>query len=235
MPDTPQNTPEPLRLNKYLALQLGISRREADHLIEREQVKINGTVATLGARVLATDDLEVSGKPVAHGTALQYIALHKPVGYVCSRRSQGELPTIYELLPPEYHALKTVGRLDFASSGIILLTNDGDFAYRMTHPKFTKVKIYKVRLDSDLEPLHQQMISDYGVTLEDGSSKLMLERLSETNRTDWQVTMSEGRNRQIRRTFLSLGYEVKKLHRTNFGPYALGDIKPGQFEIVDMR
>jgi 23S rRNA pseudouridine2605 synthase len=235
MPDTPQNTPESLRLNKYLALQLGVSRREADHLIETGQVMINGDTAVLGARVLVTDDLKVSGTPVQHGTALQYIAFHKPVGYVCSRRAQGELPTIYELLPPEYHSLKTVGRLDFASSGIILLTNDGDFAYRMTHPKFTKVKIYKVRLDTDLEPLHQQMISDYGVTHEDGSSKLMLERLSETNRTDWQITMSEGRNRQIRRTFLALGYEVKKLHRTNFGPYALGDIKPGQFEIVDMR
>jgi 23S rRNA pseudouridine2605 synthase len=235
MPTTPPNTPESLRLNKYLALQLGVSRREADNLIERGQVTINGVEATLGARILATDDLKVSGKPVTHGTALQYIALHKPVGYVCSRRAQGDLPTVYELLPPEYHALKTVGRLDFASSGIILLTNDGDFAYRMTHPKFTKVKIYKVRLDRELEPLHQQMISDYGVTLEDGASKLMLERLSETNRTDWQITMSEGRNRQIRRTFLALGYEVKKLHRTNFGPYALGDIKPGQFEIVDMR
>jgi len=235
MPTPIPDNPESLRLNKYLALQLGVSRREADHLIETGQVMINGDTAPLGARILATDDLKVSGTPVKRDTALQYIAFHKPVGYVCSRRAQGELPTIYELLPPEYHDLKTVGRLDFASSGIILLTNDGDFAYRMTHPKFTKVKVYKVRLDSDLEPLHQQMISDYGVTLEDGASKLMLERLSETNRTEWQITMSEGRNRQIRRTFLSLGYEVKKLHRTNFGPYALGDIKPGQFEIVDMR
>ena len=235
MPDTPIDAPDSLRLNKHLALQLGVSRREADHLIETGQVTINGMQAPLGARVLATDDLKVSGTPVARDAALQYIAFHKPVGYVCSRRAQGELPTIYELLPPEYHALKTVGRLDFASSGIILLTNDGDFAYRMTHPKFTKVKIYKVRLDRDLEPLHQQMISDYGVTLEDGGSKLILERLDESNRTDWQTTMSEGRNRQIRRTFLALGYEVKKLHRTHFGPYALGDIKPGQFEIVTIR
>jgi 23S rRNA pseudouridine2605 synthase len=235
MPDSSSDTPDSLRLNKYLALQLGVSRREADHLIETGQVTVNGTQVTLGARILLADELKVSGRLVKSDATLQYIAFHKPVGYVCSRRAQGDLPTIYELLPPEYHALKTVGRLDFASSGIILLTNDGDFAYRMTHPKFTKVKIYQVSLDHDLAPLHQQMISDYGVALEDGGSKLMLERLSETNRTDWQVTMSEGRNRQIRRTFLALGYEVKKLHRTNFGPYALGDIKPGKFEIVDMR
>jgi pseudouridine synthase len=79
------------------------------------------------------------------------------------------------------------------------------------------------------------MISDYGVQLEDGPSKMMLERLSDDDRLDWKVTMSEGRNRQIRRTFLSLGYEVKKLHRTNFGNYSIGDIKPGKLEIVDMR
>ena len=79
------------------------------------------------------------------------------------------------------------------------------------------------------------MISDYGVQLDDGPSKLTLERLSDDDRIDWQVTMSEGRNRQIRRTFASLGYEVKKLHRTHFGNYSIGDIRPGKFEIVDMR
>ena len=224
-----------IRLNKHLALQLGISRREADELIEREQVTINGIVAPLGARFRAGDVVAVKGELVKAGTKFQYIALHKPVGYVCSRRAQDENPTIYELLPPEYHILKPVGRLDKNSSGLILLTNDGDFAYQMTHPKFAKVKIYKVLIDRDLEPLHQQMISDYGVTLEDGASKLSLERLSEDNRRQWQITMSEGRNRQIRRTFDSLGYEVKKLHRTNFGNYSLGDMKSGDYAIIDMH
>jgi pseudouridine synthase len=230
--------PEPdktLRLNKYLALHLGLSRREADDYIERGYVKVNGIVVDLGARINEGDEVVVNGKPVASGTSLQYIALNKPAGYVCSRRSQGGLPTIYELLPPQYHNLKTVGRLDFNSSGLIILTNDGDFTYRQTHPKFAKTKIYKVRLDRELEPLHQQMISDYGVQLDDGPSKLTLERLSDDDRIDWQVTMSEGRNRQIRRTFASLGYEVKKLHRTHFGNYSIGDIRPGKFEIVDMR
>lgn len=227
--------PDTIRLNKHLALQLGISRREADELIEREQVTINGIVAPLGARFRPGDTVAVKGESVKTGTPFQYIALHKPVGYVCSRRAQGDNPTIYELLPPEYHTLKPVGRLDKNSSGLILLTNDGDFAYQMTHPKFTKVKIYTVLLDRYLEPLHQQMISDYGVTLEDGPSKLSLERLSEDNRRQWQITMSEGRNRQIRRTFDSLGYEVKKLHRTNFGNYSLDDIKPGKYKAVDIR
>lgn len=224
-----------LRLNKHLALQLGISRREADNLIDQKKVTINGKLATLGARFSEGDIISVSGKEIRSKTAYQYIAMNKPVGYVCSRRQQGDNPTIYDLLPPSYHHLKPVGRLDRDTSGLILLTNDGDFAYRMTHPSFVKTKIYNVRLDSDLAPLHQQMISDYGINLDDGPSKLQLERMNDTDRKSWIVTMHEGRNRQIRRTFGSLGYSIVKLHRTNFGNYALGDIKPGKFEVVDVR
>ena len=224
-----------LRLNKHLALQLGVSRREADLLIERGQVTVNDKVATLGARFQEGDTIAVKGEPLAAPVNYQYLLLNKPAGYVCSRKAQGDSPTIYEILPAEYHILKPVGRLDRNSSGLILLTNDGDFAYRMTHPKFAKTKVYNVRLDNDLEPLHQQMISDYGVQLEDGPSKLHLERLRDDNRKEWRVVMSEGRNRQIRRTFLSLGYEVKKLHRTNFGNYSLGDMKPGEHALTDIR
>lgn len=223
------------RLNKYLALQLGISRREADTLIETGQVTINDDQASLGARYKQGDRIAVKGKPLTGSTAFVYLMLNKPVGYVCSRRAQGDSPTIYALLPDKYHTLKPVGRLDRDSSGLILLTNDGDFAFKMTHPKFAKTKVYKVRLNKDLEPLHQQMISDYGIQLEDGTSKLILGRLSDDNRKEWQVIMSEGRNRQIRRTFASLGYEVKKLHRTDFGNYSLGDMKPGGHKLTNIH
>jgi len=223
------------RLNKYLALQLGISRREADNLIEQGKVIINDKLATLGARFGENDTIKVNGKELAQNTDFQYLLFNKPVGYVCSRKAQGDNPTIYDLLPKEYHALKPVGRLDKDSSGVLLLTNDGDFAFQMTHPKFHKVKVYKVRLDHDLEPLHQQMISDFGVQLEDGTSKLSLERLTESSRKEWRVTMSEGRNRQIRRTFGSLGYTVTKLHRTNFGNYSVGDINSGEFKITNIQ
>jgi pseudouridine synthase len=224
-----------LRLNKYLALQLGSSRREADNLIERGTVTINGTVATLGARYREGDTIEVTGQAINPQRSLVYILFNKPVGYVCSRKKQGDNDTIYALLPSEFHNLKPVGRLDKDSSGLIMLTNDGDFAYQMTHPKFHKVKVYHIRLEHDLEPIHQQMISDHGVELEDGTSKLSLERLSDTNRKGWQITMHEGRNRQIRRTFGALGYTVAKLHRVTFGNYSLGDIKPGEYKIVDIQ
>lgn len=224
-----------LRLNKHLALSLGISRREADNLISKQVVKINGQPATLGARFSEGDTITVNNKVVAAKTAYQYIALNKPAGYVCSRRQQDEHPTIYELLPPQYHNLKPVGRLDRDSSGIILLSNDGDFAFRMTHPSFIKTKIYNARLDRALEPLHQQMISDIGITLKDGVSKLQLERMNENDRKNWIVTMHEGRNRQIRRTFGSLNYTVVRLHRTNFGDYAVHDIPVGKFKLIDMH
>ena len=97
----------------------------------------------------------------------------------------------------------------------------------MTHPKFSKTKVYHVELNRELEPLHQQMIADFGVMLPDGVSKLGLTRLRETDRFGFEVEMSEGRNRQIRRTFAALGYEVKKLHRISFGKYNLGELKTG--------
>lgn len=216
-----------VRLNKYLALHEGLSRREADDLIANGLVTVNGQRAIIGARIIPDDKIEIKGKPIK-SASLQYVMLNKPVGYVCSRKKQGNNPTIYELLPNKYHSLKPVGRLDRDSSGLIILTNDGDFALEMTHPRYGKNKRYEVVLNSPLEPLHQQMINDYGVELPDGKSKLILEKMSD-NRMEWCVSMSEGRNRQIRRTFSALGYEVKKLHRTNFGPYNIGDTAYGKF------
>lgn len=229
------DVPATNRLNKHLALSLGVSRREADNLIDAGRVKIGETTATLGARFYDTDAIFVDGKLIGNKTAFEYIAFNKPVNYVCSRRQQGDSPTIYDILPKEFHKLKPVGRLDRNSSGLILLTNDGDFAYHMTHPKFIKTKVYECEVYPGLEPLHQQMISDYGVHLEDGPSKLSLERMHEGDSKHWRVTMHEGRNRQIRRTFGSLGYDVVTLHRTNFGNYSLGDMKPGDYQTVDMR
>jgi 23S rRNA pseudouridine2605 synthase len=219
------------RLNKLLALRLGVSRREADDMIAAGNVMVDGQTAELGTRVISSANIIVNGKPLPETTQVRYVLFNKPVGYVCSRRAQGDNPTIYDLLPADMHILKPVGRLDKDSSGLLLLTNDGDFAHTMTHPSFKKVKIYTVGLDKPLEPLHQQMISDYGVEIGDGASKLSLERLNDA-RTEWTVTMREGRNRQIRRTFAALGYEVTRLHRNSFGPYSQ-DLRPAEYiEII---
>lgn len=221
-----------MRLNKYIATNFGVSRREADLLIQQGKVSINDIKAEIGQQVEDGDKVTVSGKKITE-QKLIYLALNKPTGYVCSRKRQGETPTIFELLPEKYQNLKNVGRLDRDSSGLILLTNDGDFAFQMTHPKFVKTKVYEAEIDRDLEPLHQQMIADFGVDLPDGHSQLGLMRLSDEDRRHWQVTMSEGRNRQIRRTFEAVGYKVVALHRIKFGNYELSGLAEGEFIEVE--
>ena len=219
---------EPIRLNKFLAERLGVSRREADELIAADQVFVDGRPAILGARIDKNDKVCYNKKIIPFETDYLYLAMNKPVGYVCSRRAQGSAPTLYDLLPEEYKKLKTVGRLDKDSSGLILLTNDGDFAFQMTHPKFKKEKVYEVELDRPLAPLHQQMISDYGIMLDDGPSKFKI--IHDDNK--YVAILNEGRNRQIRRTFAALGYKVTKLHRTSFGKYELNGLKPGKYVII---
>ena len=225
--------PRQIRLNKFLAERLGFSRREADEIIHAGKVTINGRTAVLGDRI-TPDNIDkktkvcYNGKIVPFDTEFLYLAFNKPVGYVSSRRAQGDAKTLYDLLPKKYHKLKTVGRLDKDSSGLILLTNDGDFAFKMTHPKFRKNKVYEVDLDRPLEPLHQQMITDYGVEIGDGPSRFKIIKDNE----QYIIILSEGRNRQIRRTFAALGYRVTKLHRTAFGPYELNNLKSGEYVII---
>ena len=221
------------RLNKFLALQLGISRRQADELIEKGRISINDKTAKLGARFKNNDTIKLGEKIISKNPEEKvYLLFNKPRGFVCSRKKQGENETIYAILPKEFHALKPVGRLDKDSSGLLLLTNDGDFAFQMTHPKFRKIKEYLVSLDTPLQPIHQQMIADFGINLPDGKSQLGLERLDDS-RKKWKVVMSEGRNRQIRRTFSAVGYEVKELHRTIFGSYTLPkDLSFGEFRKI---
>ncbi len=226
---------EQQRLNKFLASSLGISRRQADLLIDNKKVKVNNSLARLGQKISAQDQISVGGKIITTQPAKQIIALNKPVGYTCSRRSQAGDRTIYQLLPKDFHQLKPVGRLDKNSSGLLLLTNDGDFIYKMTHPKFHKNKTYLVKLDKLLESLHQQMISDFGVDLADGKSQLTLSHLKNQSARWWQVEMHEGRNRQIRRTFASLDYEVIQLHRIALGNYQLGELASGAWQVTSFK
>lgn len=213
-----------MRLNKFIAQATGMSRRAADTAIEQGRVAINGQKAPLGTEVSHDDTVTLDNGIVTPAVKTTTIMLNKPIGYVCSRNGQGS-KTIYDLLPPEYQQLKPIGRLDKDSSGLLLLTNDGDLAHELTHPSKQKIKVYEIKLDKPLAPLHHQMVQDYGVQLEDGPSKLQLDRLTEGDDTKWQVKMHEGRNRQIRRTFAALGYTVTTLHRTKFGNFTLDDLE----------
>jgi 23S rRNA pseudouridine2605 synthase len=217
-----------MRLNKFIALHTEYSRRSADELVARGRVKVNGKVPEAGQDITDTDKVIIDGVLIetARPVKIQTVIFNKPPGYICSRDGQGSR-TIYELIPENLQQLNSVGRLDKESSGLLLLTNDGELANRLTHPRYQKIKIYEVTLEKPLQPLHQQMISDYGITLADGVSKLHIEKIDDTGKT-LRITMHEGRNRQIRRTFESLGYGIKRLHRTAFGEYALNDLQSGQ-------
>jgi 23S rRNA pseudouridine2605 synthase len=220
-----------MRINKFVALATGMSRRAADAAIATGRVVINGKEPSAGQDVTDADVVRLDNRVITTAVKTITVMLNKPVGYVCSRNGQGS-KTVYDLLPPEYQQLKTVGRLDKDSSGLLLLTNDGQLAQELTHPSQQKRKVYEVTLDKPLQPLHRQMISDHGVSLEDGPSKLGLERQHDGDDTKWIVTMHEGRNRQIRRTFAALGYDVIQLHRTQFGNYQLGRLQKGKLKAL---
>lgn len=221
-----------MRINLFLAQATGLSRRAADRAIIAGKVSVNGQVANLGQAIIETDVVSFDGKPLKKADVPPVvIMMNKPVSYVVSRTGQGS-KTIYELLPPEYQHLKPVGRLDKNSSGLLLLTNDGTLAHQLTHPSFQKMKCYEIELNKPLSPTHWTEIAKTGVTLEDGPSTFELHRIAKNNGRQWLVTMHEGRNRQIRRTFAALGYTVTRLHRIQFGSYSLGPLKSADYQIT---
>lgn len=221
-----------MRINKFIAFHTGYSRRSADELIKQGKVLVNGKIPEPGVDITADDVVSVGGDTVDSAKSTKItLMLHKPPGYVCSRDGQGSR-TIYDLLPKEYARLKYIGRLDKDSTGLLLLTTDGELINNLTHPSRHKVKVYEVRLDKNLEPLHHQMISDNGINLEDGVSRFQIEKINPSGNL-LKITMTEGRNRQIRRTFSALGYDVIGLHRTNFGEYSLGSLGVGKYSVMD--
>jgi 23S rRNA pseudouridine2605 synthase len=217
-----------MRINKFIAQSTGLGRRSVDDLIAAKRVTINGHLATVGQEVNESDTVSLDGKALTTQQTIT-ILLNKPAGYVVSRAGQGS-QTIYTLLPPNYAGLKPVGRLDKESSGLLLLTNDGQLAHQLTHPSFVKEKIYQVLLHKPLTAPDAATLAR-GVMLEDGLSQLQL--APDVAAAAYRVTMHEGRNRQIRRTFAALGYNVTALHRTAFGTYHLDSLAPGKFRVVN--
>ncbi len=219
-----------MRLNKWIAANSIFSRRKADELISVARVTVNGTTASLGVQVEDGDEVRIDQKlvtPVKKETIT--LMLNKPAGYVCSRNGQGS-QTIYSLLPMHYHHLDAIGRLDKDSSGLLLLTSDGKLHQELTHPSYQKEKVYRAKLNKSLTPDDQASI-ERGIELEDGTSKLASSELDK-NRLTWQIKMHEGRNRQIRRTFGSVGYDVIDLHRQQIGDYKIGTLETGKFKVI---
>jgi 23S rRNA pseudouridine2605 synthase len=230
----PQPDPAPVRLAKYLAHAGVASRRAAERLIAEGRVSLDGETVTDPARdVDEHSDIAVDGRALAGAERRVTYAVHKPVGVVSTARDTHGRPTVVGLVPEQGLRLYPVGRLDVDSSGLILLTNDGELANRLTHPRFEVAKTYEARLGGP--PLDAEAIARLrdGVELEDG-----LTAPAQARRLDahlLELTIHEGRNRQVRRMCAAVGRPVLALRRVRFGPLALGGLGEGEHRLLDER
>jgi len=211
-------------LVKFLAHGGVASRRRAEEIIRKGLVTVGGEVVTDPARDVGEgDDVRVNGSPVV-AEVREVWAVNKPAGVVSTAREPGERPAVVELVDTKAR-LYPVGRLDADSTGLLLLTNDGELANQLTHPRYEVPKTYRARLgkpiaDRDLTRLRK------GVELEDGpTGSAEVRRLGER---EIEITLREGRNRQVRRMLEAVGNRVVALQRVKFGPLALGDLQPGR-------
>lgn len=220
-----------IRLQKYLS-QAGVaSRRSGEELITSGRVQVNGAVVTeLGVRVRpGTDEVRVDGRPVRPARS-EWYALHKPRGYMSTRSDPQGRPTLYELLPEALHGLFYVGRLDYDSEGLVLLTNDGDTAHRLLHPRFRVEREYEVELDRNVEPELPRLL-EQGVELDDGPARAQAARRTGTKRI--ALTLQEGRKREVRRMLAACGHDVRRLRRVRYGPIRLGGLEPGAWRALE--
>jgi 23S rRNA pseudouridine2605 synthase len=223
-----------VRLQKFLADAGVASRRASEQLILDGQVVVNGkTVLQLGSKVDPEHDkVVVAGKPVRVQRKL-YLALNKPKGCVCSKKDELGRATIYELLPKEWSGVYSVGRLDFASEGLLFLTNDGEFALRLTHPRYGVRKRYIVTVDGRVDKAMLELFTR-GVYHE--GERLKAERawlVSEGKvQSIVELELAEGKNREVRRLFETQGLVVRRLVRMQIGKIKLGELKPGRWRTL---
>lgn len=221
-----------MRLNRFLAAGGIGSRRQCDALIAAGRVTINGRVCTdFSAQPAAGDHVKVGGKLV-HVDQPLHVILNKPPGFVSTRRDPHARDTVFDLLPPKFPRLFNVGRLDAQSEGLLILTNDGDLAQRLTHPRFKVEKEYDVTLDRRWDAAVTPKLL-HGIALD--GERARFEKLHTVTETRLRVVLRQGLNRQIRRMFGAFGYDVKRLVRTRVGNLRLGDLPRGHWRILGAR
>lgn len=232
------DSPEPVRLQKFLSEAGLASRRKAETIIEEGFVTVNGEIATLGCKVTpGVDDVRVDGQRVRLPEDESVILLlNKPKGYICSHNDPHNAQTIYQLLPKDLQEKRLIcaGRLDKDSEGMLILTNDGEAANAIMHPSFNLIKRYRVTLNRDFNPgLIPKMLE--GVR-HDGellkAEKVIPDTKGQGAERRLEVHLSQGRKREIRRIFESLGYYVKKLRRIQIGNLAMRGMAPGEYRIL---
>jgi pseudouridine synthase len=239
---TPQKRAPPVpgvqRLQKILSGAGVASRRKAEELIQAGQVRVNDRVVTeLGAKAdIRVDRITVSGRPLHLGVPRVYLILHKPVGVVTTLSDPEGRPTVRDLLTKVRTRVYPVGRLDYHSSGLLLLTNDGELAQRLMHPRYEVPKTYWVKVKGVPTAETLAKLSG-GVRLEDGrTGPASVRRMRSQGEKAWlEITISEGRRREVRRMCDKVGHPVEKLSRVRLGPVQLGKLLPGRSRDLSAR
>lgn len=223
-----------IRLQKFLAEAGAASRRAGEELILAGRVAVNGQVVRqLGTKVdPARDEVTLDGQPLRRRRKL-YVALHKPRGYLCTRRDPADRRVIGELLPKEWAHLYSVGRLDRESEGLIFLTNDGGFSLRLAHPRYKVLKKYVATVVGRVEPASLARL-ERGVVQQGERLKTHRARLLSANNSHSvvELELTEGKNREVRRLFDALGFEVVALKRVQIGPIKLGELPVGKWRTL---
>ncbi len=223
-----------IRLQKFISDAGVTSRRKAEELIVSGRVKVNGTVAEIGCKVDELKDIvEVDGKKITLNEKNVYILLNKPVGYLSSVTDDRGRKTVVELVGIK-ERIFPVGRLDYDTEGLLILTNDGDFTYKVTHPKFEINKTYIATLDKKAEWDKIKILNE-GVEIEDYVGKANELSVINEEKNEVLITISQGKNRQVRKMFEKTGYTVKKLRRIRIGGLMLGNLPKGQWRELSKK
>lgn len=223
-----------VRLQKFLADAGIASRRASEEFIREGRVTVNGHLVTaLGSKVNPLhDEVKVDGRALKAKRKL-YIAVNKPPGYICSSDDPEKRKTVHRLLPKEWSNVYSVGRLDFNSEGLIFYTNDGEFALHLTHPRYSIPKKYMVTVGGEVTLEHIRTF-EKGIFSEDEVLRAQKGRILKSNKSHSMVelTLTEGKNREIRRMFEALGLEVERLQRVQIGPIKLGQLPRGKWRTL---
>ena len=234
-----KTNPELLRLNKYLASQGIASRRKADQIIEEGKIQINGRrVFEPGLKINPeTDRVKVNGKSLGTKPQLVYFIFNKPRNVVTSTSDPKGRPTVLDFFKKIRKRVFPVGRLDWGTEGLLLITNDGDFSWKITNPRSEIQKTYHAKLDGQVTRAKLEKLKK-GVSIVGGKVRAthIKHIKKKSDKKDWvQITITEGKNRQVRKMFQKIGFDVVKLKRTAIGQLRLSGLKPGEYRTMDQK
>lgn len=217
-----------IRINKFIASSGYCSRRKADELIADGRVTVNGKIIIeLGAMLKPSDVVMIDGNAIKQSIRYKYIILNKPKDFICTKKDELSRKTVFDIVKSSENVL-TVGRLDRNTTGVLLLTNDGEMIYRLTHPKYEIERVYIVNLDKALDIKDAQQIAK-GVDLEDGTTSSCEVVISPEDNKKVILLLHEGRNREVRRIFEHFGYKVKQLDRKSFAGLTYSGLQKGEY------